>query len=240
MGSVTARDKFMHDYEAAVLDATSVEDAVHSIRDLSKVDHATYHILHRTESCTGQPYVRTTYPPEWVSYYLQHNLLAHDPVVHHARDAMRSFNWDALAPEAHEMKMIQDAGRFGIGQYGFTFIYADPTFGRAMLSLNDRRPVADWDAFEERTKAALEDLLKDLHIKALGEAMADREDQAKLAPRELECLFYNANGKSYSEIAIILSLSEHTVRSYLRMARIKLDCVTLTQAVAKAIRAGIL
>ena len=57
-----------------------------------------------------------------------------------------------------------------------------------------------------------------------------------LTPRELEAIHWVANGKTSSEIALILSLSEHTVNTYVNNAIRKLDCVNRTHLVAKALR----
>ena len=51
---------------------------------------------------------------------------------------------------------------------------------------------------------------------------------------------WTAEGKVHTEIAIILNLSEHTVRGYLKDARIKLDSVSLAQAVSKAASLGLI
>lgn len=57
-----------------------------------------------------------------------------------------------------------------------------------------------------------------------------------LTTRELEVLRWTSQGKTSSEIANILSLSDHTINAYLNKAIKKLDCVNRTQLVAKAIR----
>ena len=54
--------------------------------------------------------------------------------------------------------------------------------------------------------------------------------------RVAETLYWTAQGKDYKEIAIIVGISDHTVRTYMRSARYKLDCANLSQAVAKAIK----
>jgi LuxR family transcriptional regulator, quorum-sensing system regulator BjaR1 len=61
-----------------------------------------------------------------------------------------------------------------------------------------------------------------------------------LTLRELDCLRWTAEGKTSSEIAAIIKLSEHTVNHYLIAAARKLDCVNRVQAVAKALRMGLL
>lgn len=57
-----------------------------------------------------------------------------------------------------------------------------------------------------------------------------------LTAREMEVLRWTSQGKTSSEIANILSLSDHTINAYLNKAIKKLDCVNRTQLVAKAIR----
>lgn len=60
--------------------------------------------------------------------------------------------------------------------------------------------------------------------------------ESLLSPRQLEVLHWAANGKTSGEIASILSLSEHTVNTYMNNAIRKLDCVNRVQVVAKALR----
>jgi DNA-binding CsgD family transcriptional regulator len=63
----------------------------------------------------------------------------------------------------------------------------------------------------------------------------DSDQEILISARELDCLRWTAAGKTASEASIILGISERTVRFHLNAAREKLDCVTTTQAVAKAI-----
>lgn len=61
----------------------------------------------------------------------------------------------------------------------------------------------------------------------------------RLSYRERECLLWSARGKTYYEIALIVGLSFATVKTYLDMARYKLQCATLPQATAMAVAQGI-
>ena len=69
--------------------------------------------------------------------------------------------------------------------------------------------------------------------------MMDRNPQ-RLSPRERECLYWASEGKSSSDIAAILGLSGRTVDSYLEKTCAKLGVRTRIEAVATAVRAGIL
>ncbi len=61
-----------------------------------------------------------------------------------------------------------------------------------------------------------------------------------LSPREVECLGLAAAGKSEWEISRILGISEHTSEKHLLNAKMKLGAVNRVQAVAEAIRRGLI
>ncbi len=61
-----------------------------------------------------------------------------------------------------------------------------------------------------------------------------------LTPREMEILKWISHGKTANEIALIISVSEHTVNSHTATILKKLDVVNRTQMVAKAIREQII
>ena len=63
---------------------------------------------------------------------------------------------------------------------------------------------------------------------------------ADLTEREVECLSWIGEGKTSDEIAIILSLSTHTVNHYLISATKKLNTVNRMHAITTAVRLGIL
>ena len=56
-----------------------------------------------------------------------------------------------------------------------------------------------------------------------------------ISARELDCLKWIAAGKTAWEASVILGITERTVRFHLNGAREKLNCLTTTQAVAKAV-----
>jgi LuxR family transcriptional activator of bioluminescence operon len=61
-----------------------------------------------------------------------------------------------------------------------------------------------------------------------------------LSRREIECLRWTALGKTSSEIAQIVGISERTVVFHLRNASAHLDAVNRTHAVARAIVTGVI
>ena len=67
---------------------------------------------------------------------------------------------------------------------------------------------------------------------------SDGQRRRILSERQRDVLAWTAEGKSSWEIATILGLSERTVNWRVEQARRKLDAVTRTQAVIKALRSG--
>ena len=61
-----------------------------------------------------------------------------------------------------------------------------------------------------------------------------------ITKRELECLKLTANGCTSEDIARQLKLSVHTANQYLTQSAQKLNAVSRTQAVAKALRLGLI
>ncbi|MHA6641576.1 helix-turn-helix transcriptional regulator [Mesorhizobium sp. A623] len=61
-----------------------------------------------------------------------------------------------------------------------------------------------------------------------------------ISKRELECLKLTANGYTSEAIARALKLSVHTANQYLTQCAQKLNAVSRTQAVAKALRLGLI
>lgn len=61
-----------------------------------------------------------------------------------------------------------------------------------------------------------------------------------LSPRESECLIWVSRGKSSSDVGAIVGLSPRTVDSYLEKVCAKLRVRTRIEAVAVAVRTGLI
>ena len=219
----------------SMLTADSTAEAIDTIREILKLDHVTLHILTNPTTGLDNPFVRTTYPEGWVSRYLLNNMAVADPVLQRAQKGADAFFWSDLVLDGDQQKTMEEFVQAGLGTVGYSLVHVDSHGRKSVLSISRVRSEG-WTDHVARHVDGLAQAHMDLHVKALAEAAADAMGVPQLAPREYECLRFTAQGKTYSEIAIILNLSEHTVRSYLKLARVKLNCVSLAQAVAKAVR----
>jgi DNA-binding CsgD family transcriptional regulator len=223
-----------------VLRSSSVQAAIELVARYYDVDYVTLHLTQNAKAGVDNPFVRTTYPPAWVTHYLLNNFVAVDPVVQHAMKSEAGFSWAEVPVTPAQQAMLRAAREFGLGDQGYTSPATDELRRRSFLSLNSRMPGNHWNDFLAENAVEIDAIAKDLHHKALVESSVGTSTPQSLSPREHECLCWTADGKTYSEIAIILGLSEHTVRSYLKVVRLKLDCVSMPQAVAKASNLGLI
>jgi DNA-binding NarL/FixJ family response regulator len=100
-------------------------------------------------------------------------------------------------------------------------------------------------------EAPLPDLIRALESALAGRTYLDpalvsqalwngRETGPALRPRELDVLRLLAEGLSHDAIGTQLEISAETVRSHLRKASARLGATTRTQAVATALRLGLI
>jgi LuxR family transcriptional regulator, quorum-sensing system regulator SdiA len=98
------------------------------------------------------------------------------------------------------------------------------------------------DDLEARPEAdvagAVFDFLQALQKLAVAEGLD--ADTPRFRRREIEVVEWTAEGKTSSEIALILGLSEYTVNEYIGSAMRKLDALNRIHLVTKAIRVGII
>ena len=230
------------EFRSDVILSGSVQETVALLTDFFEVEFFTLHLFRGGTDVGITPYVRTNYPDAWVSQYLLNDYVKIDPVLQHAQEYSDPFCWSEITLDADQLAMMQKAVAAGIGQTGFTVSHADQFGRRSVLSFNAQSAKGGetWQPFIAENEDKLLGLASDLHLKALVEVYGESEELPQLSPRESECLKWTAEGKAHTEIAIILGLSEHTVRSYLKVARIKLDSVSLAQAVAKASHLGLI
>jgi DNA-binding CsgD family transcriptional regulator len=231
------------EYEAAlnaVLNANSVLSAILAIAEYDEFEFVTFHLINGFNPKMDNPFVRTNYPSAWVSHYLLNNLVRVDPILREATAVAKPFNWAKIKLVEADHDFMQQATQFGVGPSGYSIPITDSIGRCSVVSISTNLPADEWSAFLADQGALLCLLAQDLHAKGVSEATEQKGAPPLLSPREHECLRWTAEGKSYTEIAIILDLSEHTIRSYLKVARIKLTSVTLAQAVSKAARLGLL
>lgn len=105
----------------------------------------------------------------------------------------------------------------------------------AILFVATDMPLDEWKSQKTTIQREFQVLANYFHQHILRIYGHDAESQMIVSARELDCLKWVAAGKTAWEASVILGISERTVRFHLNAAREKLNCLTTTQAVAKAV-----
>lgn len=217
---------------------TSVQSAIDVLNQHFEILYVSYHVSSFQQHAVDQPYIRTTYPEKWVARYLLKGYVAIDPVIKMGIHTEDPFFWDEVTfSKAVELAFFQDAQAHGVGQSGLSIPIFDQCFPPALFSVSSLLPPDDFRQYW--TKERLNCLLKVsavVHHKATEYELHTVMRPPKLSRREIECISWTSRGKDARDISIILGLSEHTIRGYLKAARSKLCANTLSQAVHRATR----
>lgn len=179
------------------------------------------------------------WPVDWLQRYIERDYVFVDPVIRRIQSNLSPFDWADAEPDPEheeEARRVMAEGReFGLGA-GFAVPLITLEGDIAAVSLGGER-------MEIPPKA--EGMISLISTYAMGRAIqlrakATPKPKEPLTSREIECIRWAAAGKSEWEIGAILGISEHTAERHLLNAKNKLRAVNRVQAVAEAIRAGII
>ena len=181
-----------------------------------------------------------TFSREWQTRYFLKQYFSVDPVIAEGCAAILPFDWQPLATKSPEIvEFFADAIRHNVGRNGLSIPLRNRINTRSLVSFTSDVDRPEWEMFTKLNMKRLQ------HLAALIDAAASVNTkpptpQIQLSRREEQCLIWAARGKTYQEIADILSLSPTSVRSHLDGARRKLHSINLTQAVGVAVATGVL
>ncbi|MGY3942064.1 LuxR family transcriptional regulator [Aeromonas tecta] len=184
-------------------------------------------------------------PDSWVQAYALNNMLACDPIIQLARRQTLPIYWNRLDDKARflqegSMDVMGLAAEFGLrngvsfplhggaGENGIlSFITAERASSDLLL---ESSPILSW----------MSNYIFEAAIRIVRLGMREEGVQESLTERETECLFWASEGKTSSEIACILGITERTVNYHLNQVTRKTGSMNRYQAIAKGVSSGIL
>lgn len=185
----------------------------------------------------GRPVIIGNYPREWVETYVKNKMHKKDPVIRRSSSVSVPFSWDEKIDQSSNSSIFNLSKKYGIEQ-GFSVPVHDPgsAFGSMHFasdgnSINFKRNVS-------KNKYIISCLSYLAHLYRPVEAR--QKNYRQLTDREIECLRWVAIGKTYSEIGLILDISERTVKFHTQNIMRKMNTVNMKQAVAEALRMNII
>ncbi|MDQ0559573.1 DNA-binding CsgD family transcriptional regulator [Rhizobium mesoamericanum] len=183
--------------------------------------------------------VISSWPVELLAAYDHEGLVANSPVMKRLRTSTTPFFNDVSLA-----KLDRPDGKAGLVKALFErfhmmrcayFPTHESSGGRGAVSFSGDREAFTTEEMRELHYISVHVFDRLAEIRSNDHRVTDT-----LTDREIDCLNWTAAGKTSVEIAEILTLSEHTVNHYLNRATKKLDTVNRTQAVAKALRIGLI
>lgn len=211
-----------------------VETVLRQICGIFSLKHMTFLVVRAEIAATKYPYFCTTYSTRWKATYVAENFFDVDPVIDILRWSRMPVDWSAL-DSGRNRQFFDDARLGDVGSHGMTIPLRGPHGERCLFSVSSDHSLADWSLLKTTSAHELSVISHLLHEKILAALdLAIRRPWRALSPRERQCLENIAAGLIPKQIAAKLSISESSVRLYLRSARRKLDAKTSHQAVARA------
>lgn len=231
------------------LAAASLEDLLPiltAVVSMTSFDRAVLCAVGRGGRTSLDHFVNHSFGAEWARTYEARGFERVDPVLRRACAAPGAFRWrDALRAEpSGACRAFTGAARdFGLVEGVAHACNARASSGTTLLSLAGGK-----DHTSDRTLALVSALGPHLHEAYAWLRGRDRAPESggglgediALSAREREILAWTQDGKTYWEIGEIIGISERTVKYHFTRIKAKLDVVSASHAVAKAMRMGLL
>ena len=181
----------------------------------------------------------SAYPAGWMDRYLDQGYVRIDPVVSRIARDPSPFLWaqeiagSKRCPLAK--RMFDEAAEFNL-KAGFAVPLITLDGAVAAVSLGGEAVEMPPEAHAMIGMISTFAIARAIDLRNAGGG----RQRPKLTPREIECLKWAADGKTEWEISAILHVSEHTADKHLANAHRKLGAANRVQAVAVAIRWGLI
>lgn len=215
-------------------------EVLERIRDQFGLAHVVYFAERIPGVTNGAPLIAVTYTDEWVEHYKTENFVEIDPVVPAGLRNILPTDWSTFDRKDSQLKrFFGEADDFGVGTQGITIPARSSSGDVAMLSVTGNMPPKEWSLFRKYFIREFQIIAAASHDMILRVNGANIE-KPRLSPREIECLKWASEGKTYDDIATIMNISRGTVKSYMEMTRSKLNALNTTHTVTRAIRLGII
>ncbi|MFQ2194556.1 LuxR family transcriptional regulator [Aeromonas jandaei] len=184
-------------------------------------------------------------PDSWVQAYTDNNMLACDPVIQLARKQTLPIYWNRLDERARflqegSMDVMGMAAEFGL-RNGLSFPLHGAAGENGILSfITSERASSDLLLESSPVLSWMSNYIFEAAIRVVRYNMVETSYPETLTERETECLFWASEGKTSSEIACILGITERTVNYHLNQVTRKTGSMNRYQAIAKGVSSGIL
>jgi DNA-binding CsgD family transcriptional regulator len=224
--------------EAFIHGKDSPEAILALIAQTYRMSHAAYLGLDLPYEGKCHFIFHATYPKHWIDRYIEQNYFEIDPTIATTLKSTLPIDWSELPSTNREIRsFLHEAHNFGIGSRAISVPIRGRQGEKGLFTLVGDIDAAEWDFYKRSFIPDFITLGVYIHCMFIKYLIPQSyEDNIKLSPREILCLEWASNGKTFNDIAGIIGISNHTVRIHLDAAREKLKCLNITHAVARAIK----
>ncbi|XBS69276.1 LuxR family transcriptional regulator [Acerihabitans sp. KWT182] len=216
-----------------------INDLIH--REINFPEHTRFAYSVINKRHLEPPVIYSNYPTEWINKYINMTLYEYDPVIIIALQRITPFTWSDKIPPANNTcykDIFKFAKKYNISN-GHAFPLHDHDNNLATLSLYTEGDTELFQHYIANHKKNIQQLLLSIHERYIIEKRHDQNSlrdklDKKLTSREIEALRWASIGKTYNEIAIIMGITESTVKFHIGNIIIKLGVVNAKHAIKKA------
>ncbi|MGH6835560.1 MAG: autoinducer binding domain-containing protein [Methylocella sp.] len=179
------------------------------------------------------------WPEEWASRYAARRYVAYDATIKRLMMSPEPFLWNELDPLVRDnpkaRRVLDEAAEFNLKE----------GFALSLRTLDKQIVLFSAGGQHFEMGPDTQGVLTLVANYAIGRAIMINQETVSnkpimLSPREREALQWAAEGKNDWEIGEVMSISEHGADKHMRSVRTKLGAINRTQAVAEAIRRGLI
>ncbi|TKI06706.1 helix-turn-helix transcriptional regulator [Martelella alba] len=184
------------------------------------------------------------YPAGWIEQYQNYGYQKIDPVMLVASRTVSPFIWpdDLTLSRRHSFYRLSNYYRLNSG---YTFTLHDGDDNLATLSLINLAESPQFFDTIEQNKEKFQMLLITTHEKVINFLRSNTAYpqtngvppfEPHLSPREKEVLYWASAGKTYGEVATILTIREGTVKFHIRNVIEKMGVANAKHAISRAMK----
>ena len=248
---------------SSIESCATIEELRRVLHDISGLyGFAAFNFLDIGRAADQKPYYFGTSGKQWESDYIANNFAAVDPCLHLARTSNLPFRWDQLQLPKHKTGRKSGAVKTmeAARDHGFTdeiviphhFVDKNANTYSALVVFFWKDPISKLIFKLKEQHAYLHIIViywinRLIYIKSMQtderetlKASSPKYPSTLLTDRETDALSWAARGKTNSETAEILNISEQTIEFHIRNASRKLSATNKTQAVAIALTLGLI
>ncbi len=196
------------------------------------------------ENHNPKPIITSNLPHEWFSEYENKLLHRIDPVLEISKNTAIPFSWSTEDLNKQNQNLLKNALKHNITE-GYTFITIshDQTIGTLTLCIDQEEK--GLLSKLKKNEAAIQLCLLKYHEKRKHiprNHLIDKDENIaeKLSSREMEVLRWIATGKTYSETAMILGITERTIKFHATNIKQKLNVYSARQMTYIATKNGLI